>query len=68
MKKVLIFHLTYQGNKNHGSRTHRITCSIFTRKSAIVNEFFDWIKKESINIKEELGESCVITNVKIIGL
>jgi NTP pyrophosphatase (non-canonical NTP hydrolase) len=68
MKKVVVFHFNYRGNENAGNRTTIKTYSIFKRKSAIVNEFFDWIKKESINTKEELGETCVITNMQIIGL
>ena len=68
MKKVIIFHFAYSGNENAGQRTTRTTYSIFTRKSTIVNDFFDWTKKELSDVHEMTEEECCITNMQIIGL
>jgi hypothetical protein len=68
MKKVIIFHFTYSGNENAGQRTTRKTYSIFKRKSAIVDEFFDWTKQELSDVHEMTKEECCITNMQIIGL
>ena len=68
MKRVVIFHFSYLGNENAGNRTSRKTYSIFKRKSAIDNEFFDWTKQESSAVNEMTKEDCCITNMQIIGL
>ena len=68
MKRVVIFHLSYRGNENKGNRTTRISYSIFKSKSAIIDEFFDWVKLKSSEIAESCGEPCAITNMQIIGL
>jgi hypothetical protein len=68
MKKVIIFHFSYLGNQNAGHRITRKTYSIFTRKSTIVNEFFDWIKQESLAVNKMTKEDCYIINMQITGL
>ena len=68
MKKTVIFHLYYQGGKNLGNRTHRKTYNIFTSKNKIVNDFFDWVDKESFDLNKKFNEDCVIVNIKVIGL
>jgi hypothetical protein len=68
MKKVVIFNFTYKGSENVGQRTTRKTYSIFTRKSTIVNEFFDWTKEELLAVHEMTNDDCYMTNMQIIGL
>jgi hypothetical protein len=68
MKKVVVFHFNYRGNDNEGQRTQRVYYSIFKRKSAIVNDFFDWTKQELSTVHKEINEECAITNMQIIGL
>ena len=51
-----------------GNETTRMSYSIFKSKSAITNEFFDWVKLKSSEIAESCGEPCAITNMQIIGL
>ena len=68
MKKVIIFHFTFRGNRNAGNRTTRKTYSIFTRKSTIVDDFFNWTKQEALDVNEIAKEECSITNMQIIGL
>ena len=68
MKRVVIFHFSYKGNANGGNRTTRMSYSIFKSKSAIIDEFFDWVKLKNLEIAESYGEECAITNLQIIGL
>jgi hypothetical protein len=68
MKKVIIFYFSYLGNQYRGNRTTRKTYSIFTRKSTIVDDFFNWTKQESLDVNEIAKEECSITNMQIIGL
>ena len=68
MKRVVIFHFSYKGNANGGNRTTRMSYSIFKSKSAIIDEFFDWVKLKNLEIAESYGEECAITNIQIIGL
>ena len=46
MKKVVIFQIAYQGNKNKGTITERVYYPLFTRKSKIINDFHVWMDKE----------------------
>ena len=68
MKRVVIFHFSYKGNENMGNKTTRMSYSIFKSKSAILDEFFDWVKLNSSEITKSCGEPCAITNMQIIGL
>jgi hypothetical protein len=68
MKRVVIFHFSYRGTENMGNKTTRMKYSIFKSKSAITDDFFDWVRLQSIEIAESYGEQCSITNMQIIGL
>ena len=68
MKRVVIFHFSYKGNENMGNKTTRMSYSIFKSKSAITNDFFDWVKLQSSEIAKSCGEECPINNMQIIGL
>ncbi len=68
MKKEVMFCAFYKSQNNIGQLIHRKSYSIFTRKSKIVNDFFDWTNDELNTTKAKLKEDTVLTNLKIIGL
>jgi hypothetical protein len=68
MKKTVIFHFSYKGNENAGNRTLKMDYSIFKSKSAITNDFFNWVKLNSAEIAKSCGEKCAVTNMQITGL
>lgn len=69
MKKKIIFHLSYEGLKNKGNRSTLKEYSIFTRKSKILNDFFNWTISQKEEIKEETFETAiVIESINILGL
>lgn len=68
MRKTVIFHMYYNGEKKKGNRTTRRTYHVFTSKSKILNEFFDWIVKEHEEVVKEHGETPTIVDLKIIGI
>jgi hypothetical protein len=68
MKKTVIFHIHYEGAKNNGNRTHKMSYHVLTSKNKITNDFFEWMKKEHKAIAEEIGENPAIVDLKIVGL
>jgi hypothetical protein len=68
MRKTVIFHMYYNGEKTKGNRTARRTYHVLTSKNTIKNDFFDWIKKEHAEVVKEIGETPTIVDLKIIGL
>jgi hypothetical protein len=68
MKKTVIFHMYYYGEKNKGNRTTRRSYHFLTSKNTITNDFFDWMVKEHKAVAEEIGENPTVVDLKIIGL
>lgn len=68
MKKDIIFFFSYEGNEHKGNLVLKKEYNIFTRKSKIIKDFFNWLNEESNKINEEKQEVCFFTNIKIIGL
>jgi len=68
MKKTVIFHMYYNGEKNKGNRTTKRTYHVLTSKNTIKNDFFDWMLKEHKEVIKEIGETSTIVDLKIIGL
>ena len=68
MKKTVIFFMTYAGKDNKGHIMSKRDYSIFTRKSKIVNDLYDWQVKNSESKFEEVNERVYTTILKIIGL
>lgn len=69
MKKTIIFYLTYKGVKNEGNRTVIKEYSIFTRKSKILNDFFNWTISEKEEVIKNTSEEVIyIKSLNILGL
>lgn len=68
MKKTVIFFMTYAGKENKGHSISRRNYSIFTSKSKIVSDLFDWQIKQTESKFEEVNETVYTTTLKIIGL
>lgn len=69
MKKKIIFHLSYEGVINKGNRSTLKEYSIFTRKSKILNDFFNWTISQKEEIKKETSEATIIIkSITILGL
>lgn len=68
MRKTVIFHMYYDGEKKKGNRTERKTYHILTSKNRITDDFFDWVLKEHKEVVKEIGETPSIVDLKIIGL
>ena len=68
MKKTVIFHMYYNGEKTKGNRTTRRTYHVITSKSKITDDFFDWVLEEHKDVVKEIGETPTIVDLKIIGL
>lgn len=59
-----MFFMTYKNNNSYGHYMSTKEYSIFTRKSKIINDFFNWnIEKQKL-----INESSTTLNLKIIGL
>ena len=68
MKKTVIFHMYYDGKKNRGNRTQKMSYHVFTSNSKITSDLFHWMVKEHKAIAEEIGENPTVVNLKVIGL
>lgn len=68
MKRLVMFYMAYRGENIAGHRISTKAYSIFTRKSTIVNDLFNWqVEQQDIIIKEN-NQNVHLTNTKIIGL
>lgn len=68
MKKVVIFYIAYESKTNKGHRMVTQPYSIFTRKSTIIDNFFNWQVNQLNLLEEELKEPAYVTNLKLIGV
>jgi hypothetical protein len=66
MRKTVIFFLTYEGSENKGNLFEKSSYSIFTPKSKIVNDFYNWVGNEMKRINK--NDTCFISYTKIINL
>ncbi len=64
MKKKVMFYMSYKGETRQGHHASIKEYSIFTRKSKIVNDLFNWQTEK----QKEATESIITLNIKIIGL
>ena len=68
MKKIVMFYMTYKSGNIEGHRISTCTYSIFTRKSKMVDDLFEWQVEQQKIISQGRNEGMVVTNLKIIGL
>ena len=63
-----MFYMSYKANSIEGHRISNKSYSIFTRKSTIINDLFDWQVEQQKIVNEENEENVYVNNLKIIGL
>lgn len=68
MRKTVIFHMYYNGEKTKGNRTTRRTYHVFTSKNKITDDFFNWVLEEHAEVVKDSGETPTIVDLKIIGI
>lgn len=64
MKRTIIFFMSYKGDGVYGHHLATVDYSIFTRKSKIIKDLYDWHFEHQKSTKE----SIVTLSLKIIGL
>jgi hypothetical protein len=63
-----MFYISYKGGDIEGHRISTKTYPIFTRKSRIVDDFYEWQVEQLFIVNKEDSQVVYITNTKIIGL
>jgi hypothetical protein len=68
MKKIVIFHLDYEGTNHKGNVIHLKEYWRFTSKNRILRDFMDWMNDENKRLSDITGGPVCLKDIKVIGL